>query len=91
MRFSTTTYVYNCIGILENDTLPIRRDFCKQQHAVKAAVNEARENWIFKLASQAESSMSKRGIQWKHIKDVQSIHRGCQPVWVFTIADVNGK
>ena len=66
--------------MLENDTPSTRQDFYRCQPAVKAAVDKAREDWILRMLAQVESSMSKGGVQWECMKELQFIHRGHQPM-----------
>ena len=48
--------------MLQNDIPPLRQEFRKCQHAVKAAIGKAREDWILKVANEAESAMSKGNV-----------------------------
>ena len=48
--------------MLQNEIPPLRQDFYKCQCAVKTAVDKAREDWILKVANEAESAMSKGNV-----------------------------
>ena len=54
----------------------MKQGFCKCQHAVKAAVDKAREYWILKVANEAESVMSKGNVQWECMKKLQVVYHG---------------
>jgi len=75
--------------MLQSDILSVRREFCECQHAVKAAVDKARKNWILKVANQVESVMSKGEVYWESMKKLQAVYHGCKPVWVSTAVDEN--
>ena len=59
--------------LLENDTLSTRRDF-RESHVLSRLLLISGEDWILKLASQAESSMNKGGVQWECMKELQSVN-----------------
>ena len=48
--------------ILQNDTPSLRCEFCKHQHAVKVAVDKAREDWIAKMTNEVEAAMTKGSV-----------------------------
>jgi len=52
----------------------------KCQHAVKAAVDKAREDWILKVANEAENAMKSGRVQWDCMKKLQIVYLGCKPV-----------
>ena len=66
-------------GVLQNNILFLRQEFCKCQHAVKAAVDSAREGRILKVANQEEFAMNKGRAQWECMKKLQAIYHGCKP------------
>ena len=47
--------------MLQNNIPPLRRGFRKCQHAIKAVVDKARENWILKVANE-------ESLQWECMK-----------------------
>ena len=51
----------------------LRREFRKCQHTVKVAVDKAREDWVFKVAGEADKAMKKGNVQWDCMKKSQII------------------
>ena len=76
--------------MLQNDIPPLRQEFRKSQRVVKAAVYKAREDWILKVANEAESAMSKGNVQWEFMKKLQVAYCSCKSLQVNTIVDENG-
>ena len=79
--------------LLQNDVPFVRREFRKCQCAVKAAVDRAREGWILKVSSEAETATKWGSVQWDCIKKLQIVYHVCKLVHyqVSAIVDKNGK
>jgi len=77
--------------LLQNDVPSVRREFCRCQRAVKAAVDRAREGWILKVSNEAETAMKRGSVQWDCIKELQIVYCGHKPVHsqVSAIVDEN--
>ena len=53
------------------------------------SADKAREDWILKVANQAESAMSKGNVKWECMKKLQVVYHGCKPLQVNAIIDEN--
>jgi len=79
--------------MIQNDIPTMRREFCKCQCAVKAAVDKVyREDWILKVANEAEAAMRRGKCLVGCMKKLQIAHCECKPVHsqISAIVDENG-
>ena len=81
------------LRLLQNDFPPLRQEFHKCQLVFKPAADKASEDWILKVANEAESAISnlyKGNVQWECMKRLQVAYHGHKPLQVNTIVDENG-
>ena len=62
--------------VLQIDSVANRRAVRRQQRMVKAAVDEAKEEWVRRLAERAKKD---RKLQWKGIRQLQAAFAGRRP------------
>ena len=65
--------------VLQIDSVANRRAFRRQQRMVNAAVDEAKEEWVRRLAKDAERAKKDGKQRWKSIRQLQATFAGRRP------------
>ena len=60
---------------LQSNTAADRKEFRKHQRIVKKAVEKAREDWICRVAKEAEAAVKDGRARWDSIRRLQQTHR----------------
>ena len=76
---------------LQRDTRSRKQSFCRLQRAVQKAVNKAKEEWIKKVASDAEAAVKDGRVRWNNIHRLQQVHGGRRLVRPTTVFKENGE
>ena len=66
--------------MLQTNSTADRKAFRRCQRAVKAAVDEAKEKWMCRIASDAEKAIKDGRTRWQSIRKLQTAHAGRRPV-----------
>jgi len=68
---------------MQSDTRSCKHFFCQCQWAVQKAVIKVKEEWIQKVASDAEAAVKDCKIRWNNIHRLQQVYHGRRPTAVF--------
>ena len=66
--------------MVTQDTRSRKHSFCQLQQAVQKAVNKAKEEWIWKVASDAEAAVMDGRVRWNYIHRLQRVYGGRRTV-----------
>ena len=64
---------------LQSNTAADRKEFRKHQRIVKKAVEKAKEDWICRVAKEAEAAVKDGRARWDSIRRLQQTHAGRRP------------
>ena len=65
---------------IQSNSTADRKEFRRRQRAVKQAVDKAREEWICRVAKEAENAVKDGRTRWENIRTLQQTHRGTRTV-----------
>ena len=77
--------------VLQVNSIASKRSFRKQQRIVKAAVEKAKEEWIFQLVKDAERARKDGQQRWKCIRQLQITYAGGRPKRPTALLKGNGE
>ena len=77
--------------VLQVNSIASKRAFRKQQRIVKAAVEKAKEEWIFQLVKDAERARKDGQQRWKCIRQLQITYAGGRPKRPTALLKGNGE
>ena len=64
---------------LQSNTAADRKEFRKHQRIVKKAVEKAKEDWICRVAKEAEAAVKDGRARWDSMRRLQQTHAGRRP------------
>ena len=68
-----------------------RQEFRRQQRLVKSAVDNAKEEWIRRVALESEEAVRDGRTRWRCIRNLQTLHKGRRPVRATSLLKENGE
>ena len=77
--------------LLQSNSPANRQEFRQQQRRVKNAINNAKDEWIRKVALEGEGTNRDGKTRWKCIRKLQTLHRGRRPVQTTSVLKENGE
>ena len=66
--------------VMQSNSTADQKKFRRCQRAVKQAVDKAREEWICRVAKEAEAAVKDGHTRWENIRALQQTHRGRRKV-----------
>ena len=65
--------------MIQCNTSANRKEFRRHQRKVKVAVDNAKEEWICRVAKEGEAAKKDGCTRWKSIRKLQQAHAGRRP------------
>ena len=75
---------------LRSNTAADRKEFRRQQRIVKRAVDEAKEEWICRVAKEAETAAKDGCTRWDRVRRLQRAYAGRRPIKSITVWKEDG-
>ena len=75
---------------LRSNTAADRKEFRRQQRIVKRAVDEAKEEWICRVAKEAEAAAKDGCTRWDRVRRLQRAYAGRRPIKSSTVWKEDG-
>ena len=76
--------------MIQCNTSAIRKEFRRHQRKVKVAVDNAKEEWICRVAREGEAAKKDGCTRWKSIRKLQLAHAGRRPTRPTAVMKENG-